>query len=478
MLLRGGDQAAGPRPAARPVRPLRMAARAGVVGMLLVGGVGLTLRGEAPSPPRVIARTSSASSGALAAAATSATAGLDGQHAVADALGLALATGDASGLSDIIDPAAPAVLARWQAVVQSVHSLGLTDVSYTVGTPTRTPAPASGAWAQAGQVGLTLTYRLGGWDPAPAQAQVSLTEGLRGSRWLLIADPVPSPTPSAAPSSEPTDPWLLGPVSVARTAHVMVIGDPGQPKDVQGLAARLEAAVSAVRRVVSSDHWNGKVVAYASRAPGFVSAWFGATAATGVTPAGREPATFAAEVRSLGEVSRLAVTPFLITRNDDRSRAVLRHEVTHVALAGSGVAAMPTWLAEGTAEFVAYGGSATAKVDAVTALSQRGLPQPTWRALRTGSWQPILGVRPEEFYAGSTATVGDHYTAAWLTCLYVASHYGQPALFALYAAAAAGHATDPAAAEAAALRQVLHTDRRTLTKNVAGFAHDLRNNFV
>jgi len=480
MLLRGGDQTKGPRPAARPVRPvrtLRMAGRAAVAGVLLVGGVGLTLRGEAPSPPRVIARSVAASPGALTAAAASATGGVDGQQTVADALGRALTTGDASGLSDIVDPGAPAVLARWRAVVQSVHALGLTNMSYTVGTPTRAPTAVAG-WDQVGQIGLTVVYRMAGWDPAPAQAQVSLAEGLRGSRWRLIADPAPSSTPSAAPSSNPVDPWLLGPVSVARTAHVLVIGDPGQPKDLQGLAARLEAAVSAVRRVVTSDHWNGKVVAYASRAPGFVSAWFGAAAATGVTPAGREPATFAAEVRSLGQVSRLAVTPFLITRNDDRSRAVLRHEVTHVALAGSGVAAMPTWLAEGTAEFVAYGGSASGKVDAVTALSQRGLPQPTWRALRTGGWQPVLADRAEEFYSGSTATVGDHYTAAWLTCLYVATHYGQPALFALYAAAATGTATDPAALEATALRQVLHTDRRVLTKSVAAFAHDLRNKFV
>jgi hypothetical protein len=183
-------------------------------------------------------------------------------------------------------------------------------------------------------------------------------------------------------------------------------------------------------------------------------------------------------VRTQGMVSRLAVTPFLLARTDDRSRAVLQHEVTHVALAGSGAGSIPTWLAEGTAEYVAYGGSPNGRVNAVSALARRGLPQPTWRALRAAAWQPVLADRPTDFYSGSTSVVGDRYTSAWLTCLYVASHYGQPKLFALYAAAANGTQSDPALLEAAVLRQVLHTDRATLTRNVAGFARTLRGNFV
>ena len=71
------------------------------------------------------------------------------------------------------------------------------------------------------------------------------------------------------------------------------------------------------------------------------------------------------------------------------------------------------------------------------------------------------------------------YTDSWLTCLYIAAHYGEDYLFRLYrAAAAAPPGQDPAVTEAAVLRSVLTTDRATLIRGASAYARTLRSNFT
>ncbi|MFZ0160369.1 MAG: hypothetical protein WAL50_15190, partial [Kineosporiaceae bacterium] len=201
-----------------------------------------------------------------------------------------------------------------------------------------------------------------------------------------------------------------------------------------------------------------------------------------------DPAAFAAEVRTLPGrgldgsapvAARLAITPFLLQRTDSRAQAVLRHEVTHVALALEGSGDVPTWLVEGTAEYTAYRVLRGGAVSGVTAMDRRGLPSPTWQQLRRGTWRPSLISDGALFYGGSNAEVARAYTDSWLTCLYIAAHYGEDSLFRLYSAAAAtAPGQGPDVTEAAVLRSVLRTDRASLTRGVAGYARTLRTNFT
>ena len=121
----------------------------------------------------------------------------------------------------------------------------------------------------------------------------------------------------------------------------------------------------------------------------------------------------------------------------------------------------------------------SAGVDGVGSLAIHGLPRPAWAQLRNGTWKPLLVVDDASFYAGSTEHVSAAYTTAWLTCLYIADHYGEATLRQLYAAAAARPATESqASSETAVLRSVLHTDRKHLLVAVTTYAKGLRRHFV
>jgi len=78
------------------------------------------------------------------------------------------------------------------------------------------------------------------------------------------------------------------------------------------------------------------------------------------------------------------------------------------------------------------------------------------------------------FFRGSAAQQADAYTSAWLTCLYIADHYGQEALRALFdAAAQADWCATPAQVEREVLSTVLRTDRAGLARAVKVYARSL-----
>ncbi len=393
-----------------------------------------------------------------------------------------------------LDPADAKLRDRWRGMMRGAAKVGLSAVTFTVLPTTVVAAAARTGYDETASAAVAMRYALPSWDPSPVTTMLGLTFGRRADRWLLVDD-VDRTDPPLGGSYEP---WLAGDVGVARRADVMVVGDPDKSADNERLAGLLEEALGAVRATVPGavTTWNGKVVAYASTDPTFVSSWFGTRADTGGRASGKEPATFAAEVRTLpanpvlsagDEVvpatARVAVTPYLLTRGGDRAKAVLRHEITHVALAVIGRGEVPTWLVEGAAEYVAYrevsGVGTAAKVNGVAALDERGLPKATWQQLHRGTWKPVLRRTPQEFYQGSVAQVADGYTTAWLTCMYIAAHYGEAALFTLYARAAEQPVgQDGATVEATALRQVLDIDQASLLREVTAYARQVRSRFA
>ena len=262
---------------------------------------------------------------------------------------------------------------------------------------------------------------------------------------------------------------------MTRTPHVLVVGDRAHAQQARRLAGTLEHLVADVRRVWPERTWNGKVVAYAMTSPTFVRSWYGRSAA-GDSGNG-DHASFVAKVATLAPPSgsdapgavRMVVTPYLLGSPKAGYTDVLRHEVTHVATAAlsSGV---PVWLVEGAAEYTGFARRDGGDLDAIRTFGEHGLTAGEVSATAKGTWKPTL-VPGDDFYTGSEKVVDERYNSAFITCLYIADHYGEPTLRRVYEQA---HTHD----EASVLRQVLHTDRKHLLAAVGAYATTLRHRLV
>jgi hypothetical protein len=133
---------------------------------------------------------------------------------------------------------------------------------------------------------------------------------------------------------------------------------------------------------------------------------------------------------------------FTDTSRLSREALVLRHEFAHVALADEVGPARPTWLTEGTAEWVSY---APYPASSGHALAQRSA------ALGTAD-APVIPT-DSDFTTGIQTTLDDAYLDAWLVCQDIVDHGGEARLLSLYAAASALPASD--AGDPAALDTVL-----------------------
>jgi hypothetical protein len=222
-----------------------------------------------------------------------------------------------------------------------------------------------------------------------------------------------------------------------------------------------------------------------------VEPWFGEQAADGQRNGAGDAAEFDAEVVPMEAAAmnggtaprelagmRMVIAPTVLDYSAAQARAVIRHELTHLATLKLGEEA-PAWLTEGIAEYTAYrvvGSSGTA--DGVGALDRRGLPKPMWNALRKASYRPDLVPEHDGFYAGSGADVSRRYTDGWLAALYIADEHGEGKLRAFVQKASSATYGSVEAREAAALRDVLRTDRQAFVDDVGDYARALRRHFV
>jgi hypothetical protein len=409
-------------------------------------------------------------------------------------LNTALDHDDEAAFVATADPEAAAAFRDHQAgVFRGMHALrGVASFRYSwpgeswFVAPSTQPELSPDAFSAA----VTVTYQIAGYDRTPVTDVVGLTLTHHDDgHWYIRSD---SDLDDQLVLGGKVEPWAAGEVAVARSGNALVIGDPQHTEQNVRLAKRLNAALTGVRQVWPVSSWNGRVVAYASTYRPFVTAWFGAHAATNRTTDLSEDATFEAKVRVLSAspvvsdfdnytpaAPRLVVTPYLLSRDDSSTRAVLRHELTHVALALEGRHRPPAWLVEGVAEYTGFRQISGGSVDGVGALANRGLRKELWAQLKRGAWKPNLIVTDSEFYAGSGSGVDNAYTTAWFTCLYIADHYGEAKLRALYTEAAQQPSEQgQEQVEAAVLKSVLDTDRATLLAATKAYAYSLRSHFV
>jgi hypothetical protein len=209
-------------------------------------------------------------------------------------------------------------------------------------------------------------------------------------------------------------PWDLGPIEVLEGAGVLGIFDEGSLDASAELVSSVERGVADVRALVPYP-WDGSVVVYALSDPEFLGA-------IGDLPGG-DPQTLdgvsfpVAAAPGSEEVAstRFVLNPRMLGRAGPERDRLVRHELTHVALAGHDTHA-PVWLSEGLAEYV----------------SVRPLAPEDRRVDEAAIERAEEGVDalPEDSTfndAGSAA----NYGLAWWACEYVAATYGESMLWSL-----------------------------------------------
>ncbi|MDP2772450.1 MAG: hypothetical protein Q8O61_02750 [Nocardioides sp.] len=322
------------------------------------------------------------------------------------ALEQAVEAGDAAAARAIAPADDPAAGDHLAAVVGNAAALRVDDL--TLRYVDVTGAAAEGRWTAA----VDVTWRFDGYDESAARAEVAITFVADGTRVAIAG---------VGGGDRVAPLWMAGPVTVRRTADVLVLvsGDGGAARGVAKRYLDLGlAALPVVRRVL--PRWEGGLVLEVPSTQAELDKTLGADPGeySGVA------AVTAAPDRSNAPGAPVHV--FLNPAELERLRSlgaqvVVSHEATHVATEATSSQSVPQWLLEGFADYVA--------------LRDVGLPETRAAA------QIIKQVRDDgppralpgavEFDA-STGHAGAAYEAAWQACLVLAERGGERSLVRLY----------------------------------------------
>jgi len=342
------------------------------------------------------------------------------------------------------------------AVVDNVRALDVRDLSLRYVAPDAPPSDAERA--ALGDDVVAVRVRLGfayaGVDerPASVESRVLLQPSQDGPRVAALGG-VSGATPAAGTSGsdEPvagtrTPLWFSTPLTVVRQGStVLAVADAAA-----GRYPRLvERAVTQVRQVL--PRWRGDLVVEVPSDQDQLDAVLAAPDGRFDAIAGLAATVDGGSVR--GTPVRVYLNPGVFgALSREGAQVVLTHEATHVAV-GAPYAAMPLWLLEGFADYVALAGDRVPVDVAARQVLQRvrdeGLPD---------------GLPSSADLDPSAPGLGATYEEAWLACRYLGAEFGQDALVRLYETVDAGTPTTRAFA------QVLDTTERRF---VEGWRRDL-----
>ncbi|WP_160008153.1 hypothetical protein [Nocardioides sp. AX2bis] len=327
-------------------------------------------------------------------------------------------TGPVAGLG-----ADPAAQERLDAVVANARALDVADVDLRYVEET-SPVDADGRW----RAGVEVTWRFAGYDRdvASTETSVDLVTDEDGTRVVALA-----PVDGSGPGAGRSPVWLTGPVEVASSPTTLVVqaADTSDGPDAEAYDARAARAVAVVERVLAG--WDGRLVIEVPAGE------TGLDAALGV-----EPGTYGAIAAVTAAVDGApAGSPVHVFLNPDvygqlqaqGAQVVMSHEAVHVATRAPSSGALPLWLLEGFADYVALRDVdlplSTTAAQVVEQVREDGLP----RALPGQA----------EFATGATH-LGATYEAAWVACLVLAERGGEEALVDLYDAVDRGESVTKA----------------------------------
>ncbi|HEX3003780.1 MAG TPA: hypothetical protein VHO27_06190 [Angustibacter sp.] len=451
------------RPAAEPEREPGHAhrpwgARAAALGVLLLVALAvlaLVVSGLVGADDRRTARpraTASAPHDPATVAPDRDQQQLDALTGVLAARRRAVLTHDRAAWVATIDPQATAFGAAQAAVFDHLAGVPFSDWSYQyVGrAPDLSPGRLRELGGEAWVARVLAGYRLRGFDTSTSYVEQDLTVVRRGARWFIA---------STSDGGTAPQPWDLGPVHVAHGEHVLVLGT-APTATLRQYAALGDRAVRQVSDVWGS-RWSRTAVLVAPRS----QHEFGRLLLREDTGLDQVAAVTTGDLGgdegTTGRAGndRVVINPAAFARlGSTGRRVVLTHEMTHVAVRQSTTSAVPIWLSEGFADFVAYSG---------TGVSRRVGAGDLLAEVRAGHGPSRLP-SPDDFDPTRT-TIAPSYSASWLACSLIADTYGPARLVALYRRAATapadGSVPDPDHQLEAAFQQTLGTTTTAFTRD-------------
>jgi len=318
----------------------------------------------------------------------------------------AVRTGDLTEFLDVVDPERPRFVARQRRYFLNLRELPLGSYGYHLDEATTT-LPDGRV-----QAVVTLRMQLRGYDAVPVQ-----TPGLYTFRqddngaWLLSED---RDRAFEIDNDIEPQPWDMTRIEVAQGDGVLGVFDAGSVDAAYQIMGAVEDGITEVSSEVPL-RWSQRVVVYALSDLRFLSAL---DDLPGGDPNRLDGVAF--PVRAAASSPRLAgirflLHPRMIDRDDATRNRLIRHELTHVAL-GRRDDQVPTWLAEGLAEYVS--------VQPIP-VSERLISRDALAAAQAGLTQ----LPADTDFNGPHS--GANYGIAWYACEVVASSFGEETLWRL-----------------------------------------------
>ena len=350
-----------------------------------------------------------------------------------------------------LDPRGRAFRRQQLAAFANLRAVPFASWSYTFDPAQAQPRNSAIAryharvWAPAT---FALHYQLRGFDRQPTNLPQFPTFVQRHGQWYLASfDDFAHDGETSA-----RELWDFAPVVVVRRPRVLVLGHPGEQSTMQLLADEAVADIPRVTAVWGS-RWARRVVLLvptSQRELSKVVDDYGdldhiaavATAEVQTHPGRPDP---------VGD--RVGINPDNWPKLSPLGRRiVLTHELTHVATRSVTGAAMPTWLAEGFADYVGYLNSGIPTTFAAQELAAE---------VRAGHVPTTL---PDDHeFDGDSKNLSQAYEGAWLACRLIAERHGQQALVRFYRAVGTSSASQ-ADALAAASAKVFHQSFQRFTR--------------
>lgn len=360
----------------------------------------------------------------------------------------AIRDGNLQAFLATVDRSDQKLVARQRRYFANLRQLPLQELGYTVLKSDWPAGLRAAGWASDVSVPqVRVSTQLRGFDTMPVQRVTGFAFARRGGRVVIVSELTGAGR--QFPGSNPA-PWDLVRIHVRNDLDTLQLYDDTTWARAGTVAAALRTGVADVRSAVPYP-WNGRAVVYVFGKPAVLNSFDGVPGGN-ITHLGAmtfpmyavlgQPAV--AGIRFTLLPSSLRAGPVFLDR-------IIRHELTHVALAerDDGV---PVWFAEGIAEYV----------------GARDIPQDQRRIATVAlarARQGVDGMPPSRGFNG--ADQAWHYALSWMACDYIAATRGESTLWRLMEALHAGGGGTTDAQQDAVLQRVLGIDGAELAQRAA-----------
>lgn len=361
-------------------------------------------------------------------------------QALLDSWAEAVRTDDRAAFAGIVDTGTgPELLEAEVDRARALRSVPLADFGYELGAEPTVGVPGEVSDRFGGDPVRSLTallrYEIAGVDEAPTRKPVTLLVVSRDDGWKIASD---RPLPDSV-STTWRGPWDHGPLDVTTTATAggtsMILAHPDTADLAADIADELPSAVDAVSKVWGADWPKRSLIWVTSSRDEFTDLVGTAHNGDEIAAVAISDAVDPERDRATGQ--RIVFSPAAGSRLSRQGlRAVLRHELTHIAARPRTVDGSPLWILEGYADYIGY--RSDDGVPVTGADLRRIAPNLAEDVVLRGA--PSQIPTDDDFADPDRSRTA--YETAWSLAAFLAEEHGRDQLTALYRALADGPAGD------------------------------------